>query len=57
MKPIDIILGLILIVLIAIIWTQLEKLWLEILLTVWLVIIAWIYIGCVTAKEMPDNFK
>ena len=57
MKSIDIIYALLGILLTLIIWTQLEKLWLEILLTVWLVIIAWIYIGCVTAKEMPDNFK
>jgi len=57
MKPIDIIYALLGILLTLIIWTQLEKLWVEILLTVWLVVIAWIYIACSRAKEMPDNFK
>jgi len=58
MKLLNIILSVITIVLLAIVWTQLEKLWLEILLTVWLVVIGWIYIAwCDSRRDMRETQK
>jgi len=63
MKPIDIIYAVIWIIGTLMIWVnsnltgEITYLGWRITGTVVLVVIAWLYIACSRAKEMPDNFK